>query len=104
MSIATRLLKVHPTEDVAAKAKDHYEAIFLSNVDYALLGYDGFLEIINGVNLFLFKHLKGEKRLFARWSNFLNNFKIGAHNHTKGFEFWDKHRDRNVEPILIGDY
>jgi len=37
-------------------------------------------------------------------SIFLNNFKTGAHNHTKGFEFWDKHRDRNVEPILIGDY
>lgn len=35
---------------------------------------------------------------------FLNNFKEGACAHTKGFEFWNNHRDCNSEPILIVEY
>jgi hypothetical protein len=126
-------------EDAAAKAKDHYEAVFLSNVDYALLGYDGFLtrdnkrdeslfiqaferrdSLQDGAILIIIPYVRdhnarsliiGRIEIYlprnssdADKSIFLNNLKKGAHNHTKGFEFWDKHRDRNVEPILIGDY
>ncbi|TLY46074.1 MAG: hypothetical protein E6K54_08575 [Gammaproteobacteria bacterium] len=126
-------------EDATAKAKDHYEAIFLTNVDYALLGYDGFLtrdnkrgeslfiqaferkdSLQDGAILIIIPYVRdhnarsliiGRIEIYlprnssdADKSIFLNNLKIGAHNHTKGFEFWDKHRDRNVEPILIGDY
>jgi hypothetical protein len=34
-------------------------------------------------------------------SIFLNNFKTGARNHTKGFEFWNNHQDCNSEPIFL---
>ena len=32
---------------------------------------------------------------------FLDDFKQGAYSHTKGFEFWNNHWDRNLELILI---
>lgn len=32
---------------------------------------------------------------------FLNNFKEGVYDHTKGFEFWNNHRDCNLELIMI---
>ena len=123
-------------EDAAAKAKDHYEAIFLSNVDYALLGYDGFLTRDNKRSESLFIQaferrdslqdgsisiiipyardynatslVIGRIEIYlprnssdADKSGFLNNFKTGAHNHTKGFEFWNNHGDCNSENIVI---
>ena len=35
---------------------------------------------------------------------FLDNLWNGFCHHTKRFEFWDKHRDHNVEPLMIRDY
>lgn len=32
---------------------------------------------------------------------FLNNLKDGASAHTKGFEFWNNHWDRNSDPVVI---
>lgn len=107
----------------------------LSNGDYVLLAYDGFLTRggKRDESLFIqaFERRYQEEmtyRLIVPYSSvrntgslligqieisppsnlpdcdkniFLNNFKNGAYSHTKGFEFWNKHWDRNLELILI---
>mgnify|MGYP003488255524 CR=1 FL=1 len=122
-------------ENAAAKAKEQYNSMSLSNGDYALLGYDGFLTRGDKREESLFIHafenrgqagmafavivpyisarnagglIIGQIEIFSpkNFSDsdknlFLNNFKKGAYNHTKGFEFWYKHWDRNSEPILM---
>ncbi|BBB15368.1 hypothetical protein RVIR1_08860 [Candidatus Rickettsiella viridis] len=35
---------------------------------------------------------------------FLDNLWSGFYHHTMEFEFWNKYRDHNLEPIQILDY
>lgn len=55
--------------------------------------------VIYQTNLFLPRNfIDTDKTLF------LDNLYSGFYSHIKGFELWDNHRDRDLEPILIVDY
>ena len=122
-------------ESMVAKARELYNTVALSNGDYALLAYDGFLTRADkrDESLFIqaFERRHQEEIVYglivpyssARNTGslaigqieispprslsdtgkkiFLDDFKQGAYSHTKGFEFWNNHWDRNLELILI---
>ena len=118
-------------ESAVTKARELYNTVVLSNGDYVLLAYDGFLTRADkrDESLFIraFERRYQEEmtyRLIVPYSSarntgslaigqieisppknlsdndkkiFLDDFKQGAYSHTKGFEFWNNHWDRNLE-------